>query len=678
MRGEVVAFAACAGLLARPSRAAESDTAGATARSSAEDPGQGGIPSDELRRVPGALGDVGKSLESLPGVARPGVFNDGLMVWGADPGDTRVLVDGMEIPMLYHLGGFRSVVGGAMVDSIVLLPGGYGADLGRALGGVVKIETRLPPLHGYFGDLDANVLDASFATGAGFGVGGVAVAGRSSYLGRISNEVPADGPWSTLSYRDLEAKVLFTLHQGEKLEIIGLYSSDNGSLPSLATLFPIREQSFVRLGARYTRHLAGGGSVVVTPFVGRERSSATWREPFDTGSIVGQASSLSGKDVGLRASYRNALAPMLTAAVGFDGLWTWSDLYRFGSVNSPPREGDVVLWGEQPFFGGIAQEGWAVTMGNLAPSASLEFAAGRWRVMPSFRADVEVISGDREILTSGVLERVRSSRLLGAPAPRLFVSHQTSSRVQNHVAVGLYHQAASPADMSSVFGSPWLGLSHATHAVAGTTVALFPGITVEGTGFYRRLWALVMRNPNPLPALGQALVQDGQGRVWGAQLLVHFAASSILSGWLSYTFSRSERRQSASAAYRLFDYDQTHVLGAVAMASYAGFSLGARLRVASGMPRTPVTGAYYDASPASYEPVLGPQNSQRLPTFCSLDLRVEKTIRAKRLASTIYLEGINLTNRKNAEDYAYSTDFSQRASVTGLPRIIMAGINLKF
>src|ERR1700690_2915551 len=133
MRGEVVAFVACVGLLARPSRATESDTAGATARSSAEDPGQGGIPSDELRRVPGALGDVGKSLESLPGVARPGVFNDGLMVWGADPGDTRVLVDGMEIPMLYPLGGFRSVVGGAMVDSIVLLPGGYGADLGRAL-----------------------------------------------------------------------------------------------------------------------------------------------------------------------------------------------------------------------------------------------------------------------------------------------------------------------------------------------------------------------------------------------------------------------------------------------------------------------------------------------------------------------------------------------------------------
>jgi hypothetical protein len=96
------------------------------------------------------------------------------------------------------------------------------------------------------------------------------------------------------------------------------------------------------------------------------------------------------------------------------------------------------------------------------------------------------------------------------------------------------------------------------------------------------------------------------------------------------------------------------------------------------MPRTPVMGAYYDASIDSYEPVFGPQNSQRLPIFSSLDLRVEKTIRAKKLASTLYIEGINLTNRRNAEDYAYSLDFSRRATVTGLPRIIMAGINLKF
>jgi hypothetical protein len=138
--------------------------------------------------------------------------------------------------------------------------------------------------------------------------------------------------------------------------------------------------------------------------------------------------------------------------------------------------------------------------------------------------------------------------------------------------------------------------------------------------------------------------------------------------------SRSERRQTSSAGYRLFDYDQTHVFSGVATASYAGFSLGTRLRVSSGMPRTPVTGGYYDATNASSEPIFGPQNSERLPTFCALDLRIEKTFRAKGLAVTSYLEAINLTNRKNAVDYAYSLDFSQRGTVTGLPRTVVAGL----
>ena len=96
------------------------------------------------------------------------------------------------------------------------------------------------------------------------------------------------------------------------------------------------------------------------------------------------------------------------------------------------------------------------------------------------------------------------------------------------------------------------------------------------------------------------------------------------------------------------------------------------------MPRTPVTGAYLSASIDTYEPIFGPQNSERLPTFSSLDLRVEKIFRVKRFAVTPYFEGINLTNRKNTEDYAYSPNFGQRAMVTGLPRTFVAGVALKF
>jgi len=632
---------------------------------------------DELRQVPGTLGDLGKSLESLPGVAR--LAGGEPIVWGANPEATRVLVDGVEVPALFHMGGFRSVVGGGMIDSLGLSRGGFGADLGRALGGVVELQTRSPPLHGVWGDLDANVFDASFAAGAGSEGGGIVLAGRSSYLGRLTNQVPSDTFWETYSlrYRDLQAKARFALRNGETLELISLYSTDYaGTIDGL--MFPIREQSFLRIGARYTHHFFGGGSLSVTPFVGTENSRATWRTNYyGQPSSIDQSTSHSGKTAGLRASYRRPITQSITAGLGFDGLVTWSDLSQYGPGYGPAREGDITYWGAPSGCCGFGKDNWSVAIGNLAPIVSLEIALGKWLLSPSFRADGEFISGDRSVQVDGSQPRVRDSRVFVAPAPRLFVAHQSASWMRNHLALGLYHQAPSPVDLSSGFGSPTLGLSHALHVLAGTMVALVPGLTVEGSIFYRRLWSLVTRNSNPSPPIGQALGQDGQGRAIGAEVLFHVASRSIFSGWLSYTFSRSQRRTSADAAYRLFDYDQPHVLSAVGMVAYAGFSLGARLRVASGMPRTPVTGTYF-TNMANYQPIFGAQNSDRLPVFCALDLRLAKTFHAKRLNVTPYLEGINLTNYKNAEDYGYSSDFMRRSVVQGLPRTVVVGTTVAF
>src|SRR5262245_20012205 len=56
----------------------------------------------EARRAPGTMGDPGKVVESLPGVARASVGTANLSVWGAAPEQTRTLIDGIEVPSLYH------------------------------------------------------------------------------------------------------------------------------------------------------------------------------------------------------------------------------------------------------------------------------------------------------------------------------------------------------------------------------------------------------------------------------------------------------------------------------------------------------------------------------------------------------------------------------------------------
>ena len=85
---------------------------------------------EEIKHIPGTQGDTLKAVQNLPGVARA-PFGIGLLpVWGSSPADTRVYIDGVDIPTLYHFGGLRSTVNSEMVDALTFMPGGYRRDHG--------------------------------------------------------------------------------------------------------------------------------------------------------------------------------------------------------------------------------------------------------------------------------------------------------------------------------------------------------------------------------------------------------------------------------------------------------------------------------------------------------------------------------------------------------------------
>jgi len=78
------------------------------------------------------------------------------------------------------------------------------------------------------------------------------------------------------------------------------------------------------------------------------------------------------------------------------------------------------------------------------------------------------------------------------------------------------------------------------------------------------------------------------------------------------------------------------------------------------------------------EPILGPQNSTRLPSFQQLDLRVDRIWRFDTWTMNGYLEIQNLYNYANVEGYRYDYDFQNKRPVTGLPIIPSLGIRGTF
>jgi TonB family protein len=141
------------------------------------------VSAEQARRVPGTAGDVLKVVENLPGVARSTVGSGALVVWGAAPEDTRIYIDGVRVPRLYHDGGLRSVVHSDLVRAVDLAPGGWGAGYGRALGGLVTVDLRPLDEPGFHGSVAADAFDGSGAVRAALGDRvHVAVALRKSWL----------------------------------------------------------------------------------------------------------------------------------------------------------------------------------------------------------------------------------------------------------------------------------------------------------------------------------------------------------------------------------------------------------------------------------------------------------------------------------------------------------------
>ncbi len=89
-------------------------------------------------------------------------------------------------------------------------------------------------------------------------------------------------------------------------------------------------------------------------------------------------------------------------------------------------------------------------------------------------------------------------------------------------------------------------------------------------------------------------------------------------------------------------------------------------------------GAFFAETNDTHQPIFGPQNSQRLPSFWQLDLRLDrKFVVNGRALLLAYLELLNVTNHENAEEYVYSQDYARRGLVTGMPFLAIVGVRLE-
>ncbi len=641
----------------------------------------------EINRIPGTSGDALRSLQSLPGVARPPGLAGLLIVRGSAPEGTAYFIDGSDVPLIYHFGGLSSVVPTELLDQIDFYPGNFSAKYGRKMGGVVDVALRKPDTKCYgdyakptdktgcfHGMVQADLIDLRALVQGPLPMKGwsFAAAGRYSWFDTWLKPVLESAGSSVTSAPVYSDYQLIAEHDTGKSRTSMRMFGSNDRFEIIITDPAAQDPVFggsLRFGQSFIR-----GQIVnetkLSPTVDLNSMVSVGRDQINFALGVLRF------DLDLHPIYwREELSAKVARGVKINaGLdFSMSPYKVLVRAPRPPRPGepDPGPFATRPLresqdSGFSFRPAWYVEA-ELTP-------LDRLRVVPGARLDFARDSGHADFSPriNARYDLVKGAG--GDPGAGIPFTRRTTVKG----GAGVYNQPPEFQETDEVFGTPNLKSNHSVHYSLGVEQELTRHIGVSVEGFYKDLTKQVSRDP--YGSGGYLYNNLGIGSVKGIETLIKFKPDERFFGWIAYTLSRSVRRDSPNSPEYLFQYDQTHNL--IMLGSYRlgrGWEFGARFRIVSGPLDTPVVGrpslpALYVADAGSYVPLQGKPYTARMPLFHQLDLRVDKRWQFKSWALSAYLDVQNVYNHPAAESYVYNFNYSRRGYQTGIPIIPSIGI----
>jgi hypothetical protein len=610
-----------------------------TVRSRRRDVGQTTLSHADVRNTPGAFGDPFRAIEALPGVTPLASGLPYFFVRGAPPNDNGYYVDGIRIPLLFHVGIGPGVIHPGLVDRVDYFPGAPPASYGGVAGAIFAGQMR-EPAGARHGEANVRIFDAGALVESplGDGRGSVLAAGRYGYPGPILGAIT---PGLDLGYWDYQARVTWRLGERDTLGVFAFGSHDYLATPSPSgdpTATPIEQfvSDFHRIDLRYDHALAHG-NVRIALTGGRDHQGAA-------------PTYISDDSAALRLEIQDRVVAALRVR---GGASLRLDAYGFRQNPTGPGDPPVPSTADPP---PTNLTGTAHADVVWRPGPRLELTPGlRFDLFASSRASAPGAATDVQTTVPALDPRLSARVTIGpglAWSSTLGISHQYPA-----LRVG-----SLPAPVVTVPGFP-IGereLQVALQTSQGLELALPADVVVTATGFFSRwsgltdLTAMCVQTDDGSLMPGPYRCPDSRpvtGHAYGVELMLRRSLSRRVGGWLSYTLSRSIRDARfitpAGGEDRVTvpsDGDRTHVLNALLSCELGRqWRAGSRVVFYTGVPYSQLQGVV---------PV-PPYNAYRTPSFFRLDLRLEKRWSLGRDASlALVVEGQNVTLSTEASSLA--------------------------
>jgi len=609
----------------------------------------------EINRIAGTAGDALRALQALPSVGVANDFDGSLYIRGGGPDDNVFYFDRSPIGYPYHFGGLVSTLSSEVIERIDVYAGGFGAEFGADAQAVIDIYSRSGNRKNVSGKFNLNLIYAEGLLEGPIGLrGSWYLGGRRSYVDLLPIEVNRITAFPR--FWDYQFKATYDLNTKHKITVNAFAADDFMELklglddvnddPALAGKFLFKngfDGQGVHLQSRFTDRL--------TSYLSLSRSFNHFNLSLGQGFFL---------RIGIpNYEFRQ------------DTIYRFVPKHRleFGLLlATAPVTGSA-------FFPRRPDEG--------DPGFNFTFAE---KIRDEFRVRYNRTEGYLQnryspftFLAIALGLRIDHLNLTNEISfgPRASLKFRIPSGSEICVAYGRYEQSPQPPRNFPGFGNPDVKSSEANHYILEVEHQLSSKTGLKVAGYYRKLSNLVTSDSQAI------YLNQGDGFARGVELFLRHHGGERFLGWASYACTRSERRDRPHNPWRLYSFDQTHV--GTFTGSYKlspTWEIGAKWQYSTGNPYTPVTGTTVERHPTkgrlTYRPTYADINSERVPSFHRLDLRVSKSFVFKYWKMGVYLELLNAYNRKNILTFDYNDDYTERDVVHQLPLIPYLGVTASF
>ncbi|MEM6261954.1 MAG: TonB-dependent receptor, partial [Bacteroidota bacterium] len=651
------------------------------------------ISGETIEKLPAILGepDVLRSIQLLPGVSSANEASSGFNVRGGGADQNLILLDEGIIYNASHLFGLFSVFNTDAINEVKLYKGGIPASYGGRLSSVLDVQQKEGNRKKFGGKASIGListkllLEGPIAKTEDGAKGSFMLAGRRSYLDAftfLSDDFDGFG----LFFYDLNLKSNYRINDNNQLFLSGYLGRDNFVIPdflgsswgnSAATLrwtSIVNDKLFLQISMVYSNY--DYNLDILTP-----GTEFRWESRTTNLNFKPQMSWF----VDSRSTVR----------FGADVLG-----YSFNPAAISPLSGSSIV--PQTFQEKRAVEGAAYVDAEREIGDRLNIRAGLrysnfWRLGPYLQNDYAegeplIYNETTDTYVEGSVSNVQSFESndviteYGGLEPRLSLNYQLNdassvklgyNRTYQYIHLVSNTTSPTPLDIWTPSGE-FLRPQFADQLSIGYSSNLSSGEKYELTAetFYKDLNDVTtfIDGADLLFTEDLELVTvQGNGRAYGLELQFE-KKQGALTGWISYTLSRSELRVTGVNGGEYFpaNFDQTHELSIVGLwSTQSRWDFGANWIYGSGRPVTYPSGKYRQNGLliADYST----RNADRLPAYHRLD--VSATLRPKPTAKregTWVFSIANLYNRLNASSIFFREvgEVNGMEVATGMPEAV--------